>query len=400
MKTNQILVRYGELSTKGKNRSSFIGRLRDNVRQTFSDLEQIHIKAERDRMFITSDDEQELAQVIERLPYVFGIQSFSPVTACELDIEAMKKTAEAVIAKIEDTDKSFKVSVKRPYKEFPYEKPEIMKELSSHVLRAFPDLKVQMKDPEIDLKVEVRKEAVYMMAEVIQGAGGLPVGAGGKALLMLSGGLDSPVAGYHMLKRGVRLDLIHFFSPPFTNDRAKEKVFDLAERLSQFGSSVKLHVIPFTKLQQEVHKQVPDNITMTSTRRMMMRVADLVLAETNCRAIVTGESLGQVASQTLESMQAINAVTNTPVLRPLIAMDKLEIIDIAQQIETYDISIRPFEDCCTIFTPANPKTKPKLEKVEYYENFVSFDELIEEAVAEREIIKFPRPKVNQFEDLL
>ena len=400
MKTNQILVRYGELSTKGKNRSSFIGRLRDNVRQTFSDLENIHIKAERDRMFITSDNEVELAQVIERLPTVFGIQSFSPVTACELNLEAMKRTAEAVVANLENTEKTFKVSVKRPYKEFPHEKPEIMKELSSHVLRIFPDLQVQMKHPEIDLKVEVREEAVYMMAEVIQGAGGLPVGAGGKALLMLSGGLDSPVAGYHMLKRGVRLELIHFFSPPFTNERAKEKVFDLAERLSQFGSSVHLHIIPFTKLQQEVHKQVPDNITMTSTRRMMMRVADLVLAETNCRAIITGESLGQVASQTLESLQAINAVTTTPILRPLIATDKLEIIETAHQIGTYDISIRPYEDCCTIFTPANPKTKPKLEKVERYENFISFDELIQEAVTEREIIKFPQAKSSPFEDLL
>lgn len=400
MKTNQILVRYGELSTKGKNRSSFIGRLRDNVRQTFSDLKQIRIKAERDRMFITSDNEQELAQVIERLPFVFGIQSFSPVTACELDMDMMKKTAEAVIAKLDNTDKSFKVSVKRPFKAFPHDKLEIMKEISTYVLKEFPNLKVQMKNPEIDLKIEVREEAVYMMAEVIKGAGGLPVGAGGKALLMLSGGLDSPVAGYHMLKRGVRLELIHFFSPPFTNDRAKEKVYDLAERLSQFGSSVNLHIIPFTNLQQEVHKQVPDNITMTSTRRMMMRVADLVLAETNCRAIVTGESLGQVASQTLESLQAINAVTNTPILRPLIATDKLEIIETAQQIDTYDISIRPFEDCCTIFTPANPKIRPKLEKVEYYENFVSFDELIKKAVAERETIKFPRIKVDQFEGLL
>ncbi|ANU25748.1 tRNA uracil 4-sulfurtransferase ThiI [Planococcus versutus] len=400
MKTNQILVRYGELSTKGKNRSSFIGRLRDNVRQTFSDLKQIRIKAERDRMFITSDNEQELAQVIERLPFVFGIQSFSPVTACNLDMDMMKKTAEVVIAKLDNTDKSFKVSVKRPFKAFPHDKLEIMKEISTYVLKEFPNLKVQMKNPEIDLKIEVREEAVYMMAEVIKGAGGLPVGASGKALLMLSGGLDSPVAGYHMLKRGVRLELIHFFSPPFTNDRAKEKVYDLAERLSQFGSSVNLHIIPFTNLQQEVHKQVPDNITMTSTRRMMMRVADLVLAETNCRAIVTGESLGQVASQTLESLQAINAVTNTPILRPLIATDKLEIIETAQQIDTYDISIRPFEDCCTIFTPANPKIRPKLEKVEYYENFVSFDELIKKAVAERETIKFPRTKVDQFEGLL
>src|SRR5690606_9271340 len=223
------------------------------------------------------------------------------------------------------------------------------------------------KKPDIELKVDIRENGACLMAEVIQGAGGLPIGASGKALLMLSGGLDSPVAGYHMLKRGVRLELIHFFSPPFTNERAKEKVLDLADKLSHFGSSVNLHIIPFTKLQQEVHKQVPDNITMTSTRRMMMRVADKVLEATDCRAIITGESLGQVASQTLESLYAINAVTNTPVLRPLIAVDKLEIIETAQQIGTHDISIRPFEDCCTIFTPANPKIKPKLDKVEYYE---------------------------------
>ncbi|WKA56130.1 tRNA uracil 4-sulfurtransferase ThiI [Planococcus shixiaomingii] len=402
MKTSQILVRYGELSTKGKNRSSFIGRLRDNVRQTFSDLSSIRIKAERDRMFITSDNEEEIQQVIDRLPAVFGIQSFSPVIEAELDLEAMKQAAFKVVDKLEREGKTFKVSVKRPYKEFPHEKMEIMHEIGSHVLRNFPELTVQMQHPDIELKVEIREEAVYMMAEVIAGAGGLPVGAGGKGLLMLSGGLDSPVAGYHMLKRGVRLELIHFFSPPFTNDRAKEKVFDMAEKLSQFGSSVNLHIIPFTKLQQEVHKQVPDNITMTSTRRMMMRVADKVLEETNCKAIITGESLGQVASQTLESLNAINAVTHTPVLRPLIAVDKLDIIETAQKIGTYDISIRPFEDCCTIFTPANPKTKPKLEKVEYYENFVSFDELIQEAVDQREIVKFPRVKENEmvYEDLL
>jgi thiamine biosynthesis protein ThiI len=302
--------------------------------------------------------------------------------------------------KLDTDNKSFKVSVKRPYKAFPHEKPEIVRAVGSQVLRNYPGLSVQMKDSDIDLKIEVREEGAFMMAETIQGAGGLPVGAGGKALLMLSGGIDSPVAGYHMLKRGVRLELIHFFSPPFTNERAKEKVFDLAEKLSRFGSSVNLHIIPFTKLQQEVHKQVPDNITMTSTRRMMMRVSDLVLAETKCQAIVTGESLGQVASQTLQSLNAINAVTNTPVLRPLIAMDKLDIIETAQRIGTYDISIRPFEDCCTIFTPANPKTKPKLEKVEYYEKFVSFEELIQEAAAERETIKFPRAKVAAFEDLL
>lgn len=400
MKTNQILVRYGELSTKGKNRSSFIGRLRDNVRQTFSDLQGVRVKAERDRMFIYSDSEEEITQVLTRLQKVFGIQSYSPVTQCELNLESMKEAAMTVMEKTAHAGKSFKVSVKRPYKAFPHEKPEIVQTIGSHVLRNFPGLTVQMKNPEIELKIEVRAEGVFMMAETIAGAGGLPVGASGKALLLLSGGIDSPVAGYHMLKRGVRLELIHFFSPPFTNERAKQKVFDLAEKLSQFGSSIRLHVIPFTALQQEVHKQVPDNITMTSTRRMMMRLADQVREETGCQAIITGESLGQVASQTLESLAAINAVTHTPVLRPLIAVDKLDIIETAQQIDTYDISIRPYEDCCTIFTPANPKTKPKLEKVEYYEKFVSFDGLIQEAVENREIIKFPRPKKAVFDDLL
>ncbi len=400
MKTNQILVRYGELSTKGKNRSSFIGRLRDNVRQTFSDLQGVRVKAERDRMFIYSDSEAEIEQVLTRLQKVFGIQSYSPVTQCELNLEAMQEAAMTVMEKTSNAGKSFKVSVKRPYKAFPHEKPEIVQTIGSHVLRNFPGLTVQMKNPEIELKIEVRAEGVFMMAETIAGAGGLPVGASGKALLLLSGGIDSPVAGYHMLKRGVRLELIHFFSPPYTNERAKQKVFDLAEKLSQFGSSIRLHVIPFTALQQEVHKQVPDNITMTSTRRMMMRLADQVREETGCQAIITGESLGQVASQTLESLAAINAVTNTPVLRPLIAVDKLDIIETAQQIDTYDISIRPYEDCCTIFTSANPKTKPKLEKVEYYEKFVSFDGLIQDAVENREIIKFPRPKKAAFDDLL
>lgn len=400
MKTNQILVRYGELSTKGKNRSSFIGRLRDNVHHTFSDLGKLKIKAERDRMFINSDSEEDMEKVIARLPKVFGIQSFSPVTETELSLEAMQKAAVALVGKMELQGKSFKVSVRRANKDFELQKPEILHGIGSHVLRTYPELSVQMKNPDIELKVEIREKAAYMTAEVIKGAGGLPIGAGGKALLMLSGGLDSPVAGYHMLKRGVRLELIHFFSPPFTNERAKEKVLDLAEKLSEFGSSVNLHIIPFTKLQQEVHKQVPDNITMTSTRRMMMRVADKVLEATDSKAIITGESLGQVASQTLESLYAINAVTNTPVLRPLISSDKLEIIETAMQIGTHDISIRPYEDCCTIFTPANPKTKPKLDKVEYYEGFVAFEELIQEAVDEREIIKFPRPKKDEFEDIL
>lgn len=400
MRTNQILIRYGELSTKGRNRKAFIASLRHNILQLFAGMPSVRIKAERDRMFLFCDDEQDMEDIIKRLPNVFGIQSFSPVTETSLDLAVMKETALSIIKKMDTQGKSFKVSVKRPYKEFPYEKPEIMQAIGGYVLGNTPELTVSMKNPDIDLNVEIRKDAAYMMAETIKGAAGLPIGAGGKALLMLSGGIDSPVAGYHMLKRGVKLDLIHFFSPPFTTERAKEKVLDLAEKLSGFGSPVTLHIIPFTEIQQEVHKQVPDNITMTSTRRMMMRIADSVRAKTDCKAIITGESLGQVASQTLDSLQAINAVTTTPILRPLIAQDKLEIIETAQAIDTYEISIRPFEDCCTIFTPANPKTKPKTDKVEHYESFVSFDDMIDKAVANREIIKFPRIQEQRFEDML
>lgn len=400
MKTNQILIRYGELSTKGRNRKAFISRLRNNILTLFADIPTVRIKAERDRMFLFCDDEKGMEEIIERLPYVFGIQSFSPVTETGLDLSEMKETALRLVGKMDTLDKSFKVSVKRPFKEFPHEKPEIMRTIGGYVLGNTPELSVAMKNPDIDLNVEIRKDAAYMMAETIQGAAGLPIGAGGRALLMLSGGIDSPVAGYHMLKRGVKLDLIHFFSPPFTTERAKEKVLDLAEKLSGFGAPVTLHIIPFTELQQEVHKQVPDNMTMTSTRRMMMRVADSVRAKADCKAIITGESLGQVASQTLDSLQAINAVTTTPILRPLIAQDKLDIIATAQAIGTYDISIRPFEDCCTIFTPANPKTKPKTDKVEHYESFVSFDEMIDKAVANRDVIEFPRKQDQHFEGLL
>ncbi|WP_342543737.1 tRNA uracil 4-sulfurtransferase ThiI [Paenisporosarcina sp. FSL H8-0542] len=400
MEWKEILIRYGELSTKGRNRSSFTGRLRDNIRYAFADLPKFQIETERDRMFIRPNEQETMNQLIERLPQIFGIQSFSPVASCSHDLEDIKQTAIKVVESIDRKDKTFKVTVKRSYKPFEMETNELQQFVGANVLRTFPEIQVQMKKPDIELRVEVRRDAVYMMAEVIPGAGGLPIGSNGKSLLMLSGGIDSPVAGYQMLKRGVRLDAIHFHSPPFTSERSKEKVMDLADKLSRFGASVKLHIIPFTAIQQEIQKQIPDNVSMTTTRRMMLKIADLVREETQALAIITGESLGQVASQTLESLTAINAVTNTPVLRPLISYDKQDIIEIAQQIDTYEVSIRPYEDCCTIFTPASPKTKPKLEKVEYYESFKTFDDMITEAVNEREIIMFPKKKQDKFSDLL
>ncbi|MFF2755345.1 tRNA uracil 4-sulfurtransferase ThiI [Psychrobacillus sp. NPDC058041] len=400
MKWEKILVRYGELSTKGKNRKAFITQLRNNIKFSFMDLQNFKMTAERDRMFLTSKDDNEIQQLIKRLPKIFGIQSFSPVASCSQEMDDIQATALKIIASLDNQDKSFRVTVKRTDKRFPLDTYELQRTVASHVLKQFPSLKVKMKEPEIDLRIEVLTDAVYMMAEVIPGAGGMPLGSNGRSLLMLSGGIDSPVAGYMLLKRGVRLDAIHFHSPPFTSERSKEKVMDLANQLSHFGATVRLHVIPFTEIQQSIQSQIPDNVSMTTTRRMMMKIADIVREEIGALGIVTGESLGQVASQTLESLTAINAVSTTPVFRPLISFDKLEIIDIARKIGTYETSILPFEDCCTIFTSSCPKTKPKLEKVEYYESFKDFDELINDAVKNREVFSFPNKKNNNFENLL
>lgn len=401
MKWHEILVRYGEITTKGRNRNQFINRLRDNIKATFKDLDDMKIRLERDRMYIRSSSDEEMEQLIQRLPDVFGIQSFSPVAECPTDLDAMKALGKEIVSTLDYAGKSFKVNVKRSFKRFPLETYELNRELASYVLTELPGMTVEMKNPDIELRVEVREEATYMMVDIIPGAAGLPVGSNGKALLLLSGGIDSPVAAYLMMKRGVTVEAIHFFSPPFTSDQSLGKVKELCQIISKFGGKVKLHVIPFTEIQQTIQQAVPKNVTMTTTRRLMMQIADIVRSETKCKALVTGENLGQVASQTLDSLAAINAVTNTPILRPLITYDKLEIIDIAQKIGTYETSIVPFEDCCTVFTPANPKTKPRVEKMEYYESFTDFDEMIAKAVRNREIHTFPKKEVvSDFDDLL
>lgn len=401
MKWHEILIRYGEISTKGKNRKQFISRLRENLRFVFQDVTDLRIRSEHDRMYLRSSHEHEMAILLERLPRVFGIQSFSPVAECKTDLEEMKALAVKIVEGIDYKGKTFKVNVRRAYKKFELDTYELNRDLAGHVLTTLPGMTVQMKNPEIELVVEVRENGTYMMVEKIPGATGLPVGSNGKALLLLSGGIDSPVAAYFIMKRGVRIEAIHFFSPPFTSDQSLEKVKDLCQQISQFGGKVRLHIIPFTEIQQIIQQNVPENVTMTSTRRMMMKISDLVRKEIDAKVLVTGENLGQVASQTLESLAAINDVTTTPILRPLITYDKLEIIDIAQKIGTYETSIRPYEDCCTVFTPASPKTKPKIDKMNYYESFTDFDEMIERAIQNREIHDFPRKKeVDAFDDLL
>lgn len=375
MNYNRILVRYGEISTKGRNRKMFTAKLRENILQALKDFPTISVSASRDRLHIQLGEENG-EEIIPRLEKIFGIQSFSPVVKVAQDIEEISQAGLALVQKSFTPGKTFKVSARRADKKFSMDTNELNYEVGSYILRNMDGLKVDVKNPDINLNVEVRKEGVYLSSEIYQGSTGMPVGASGKAMLMLSGGIDSPVAGYLTMKRGVEIEAVHFHSPPFTSERAKQKVIDLSKKLSAFSGKVKLHIIPFTKIQQTIHDQVPENYTMTSTRRMMLRIADEIREKNEGLALVTGESLGQVASQTLESMQAINDVTNTPVLRPLIAMDKLEIIDIAQKIDTHDISILPYEDCCTIFTPPAPKTRPKKDKVTYYESFVDFDTLI------------------------
>ena len=386
MKWNQLLVRYGELTLKGRNRKEFIRQLKKNVKFRLKGLDDVQVEANHDRMIIRSPHTENIDEIIERLPNVFGIHSYSPIAVCEPTLEAIQEKALEVMNTLDYEGKTFKVEVKRADKTFPHTSQEMRQILGAHILRNTEGLTVQMKKPEITLHVDIRRGEGQISAIRYEGAGGLPVGANGKSLLLLSGGIDSPVAGYLMMKRGVSIEAIHFASPPFTSDMAKEKVIDLAEELSAFGPTVKVHVIPFTKIQQTIDAEIPSGLTMTTTRRLMMMIADRLREEIGALGIVTGESLGQVASQTLESMTAINAVTSTPIIRPLVTYDKSEIIELSQHIGTYETSIRPYEDCCTVFTPANPKTKPKVEEVERFEEKVDFEPMIEEALRTREII--------------
>lgn len=390
----EILIRYGELTTKGRNRKDFIQRLKNNIKYIFSDIDPLTIRAEHDRMHIELENEEQFETLMEKLPRVFGIQSFSPVAIAEKDMASIQQVAQQIMDRYKDQKITFKVEAHRSDKTFPFKTYDIQKAVGGYLLKNNSNLSVDVKHPDVELRVEIRKEAAYLMSEVIHGAGGMPVGSNGKTLLLLSGGIDSPVAGYLMMKRGVRIDAIHFYSPPYTSEQSLQKVKDLANELTKFGSSIRLHVIPFTELQVLIKDTVPSEMLMTTTRRMMMKIADRVREEIGALGIVTGESLGQVASQTLESLTAINEVTNTPVLRPLISFDKLEIIEIAKQIGTYEISIKPYEDCCTIFTPANPKTKPKIERVAHFESKADFDEYIERAVKNREVYTFPEKRVT------
>lgn len=377
---SEIMVRYGELSTKGKNRKSFIMQLAQNVRSTLSDFPNIKIKADRDRMHLLLNGEDSHA-VIEKLQKVFGIQNFSPSIKVEKSIPALIIAVQAVMKEIYTGTESFKITAKRSDHDFEQTSEELNLTLGNAVIDIFPDIKVQMKRPDINLRVEIRLDAAYISYETIQGAGGLPVGTSGKGMLMLSGGIDSPVAGYFAMKRGVEIEAVHFASPPYTSEQALQKAKDLTAKLAPYVGSIQFIEVPFTKVQETIKEVVPQGYWMTLTRRMMLRITDEICQLRHGLIILNGESLGQVASQTLQSMVAINEVTNRPVVRPVATMDKLEIIEVAQEIDTFELAIQPFEDCCTIFAPPQPKTRPKLEKVHEYEERFDVEGLVQEALA-------------------
>lgn len=380
MQYSEIMIRYGELSTKKKNRMRFINKLKNNMEHVLSIYPDVSVKTDRDRghVYLNGTDYHEVA---ESLKEIFGIQAFSPSFKVEKNVDTLVKAVQEIMTSVYKDGMTFKITAKRSDHSFELDSRALNHTLGDAVFSVLPNIKAQMKQPDINLKVEIRDEAAYISYEDIRGAGGLPVGTSGKGMLMLSGGIDSPVAGYLALKRGVDIEAVHFASPPYTSPGALKKAHDLTRKLTKFGGNIQFIEVPFTEIQEEIKAKAPEAYLMTLTRRFMMRITDRIREDRNGLVIINGESLGQVASQTLESLQAINAVTATPIIRPVVTMDKLEIIDIAQKIDTFDISIQPFEDCCTIFAPDRPKTNPKIKNTEQYEKRMDVEGLVERAVA-------------------
>ena len=378
MKT-RILIRYGELSTKGRNKKMFTQKLASNIKKALVDFPQVKVIPDYDFMYLDLHEAPEEA-VIEKVKPIFGIQSISPVYIVEKDMEVAKKVVLDLLSQEDLEGKTFKIMTRRSDHTFEMDTNQINLFLGDAVLEAFPDIKVQLKQPDITVRIDVRREHLMVSLKTIQGAGGLPVGTSGRVMLMLSGGIDSPVAGYLAMKRGMEIQCVHFASPPYTSPQALEKTKLLAAKIARFGGSIQFLTVPFSRIQEEIKKSVPEAYLMTIMRRFMLRITDQLRENARALAIANGESVGQVASQTLDSMVAINDVTNTPIIRPVATMDKLDIIKVAEEIDTFELSIQPFEDCCTVFAPPSPKTKPKLEKARQYEQRLDVEGLIKEAV--------------------
>ncbi|HJA68723.1 MAG TPA: tRNA 4-thiouridine(8) synthase ThiI [Firmicutes bacterium] len=380
-----ILVKVGEIHLKGQNRPYFERRLMDNIRNALYGSE-AQVSIAQSRIYVKNISDDFLDEALDRLTRVFGIHAVSPALQVEKNMEEIMRTAVKMLMDARIEKGTFKVKARRADKHFPIQSPEIAVMTGEYILE-HTHLTVDVVNPEHLVQIEVRESAAYVYVREIPCAGGMPVGTGGRAALLLSGGIDSPVAGYMIARRGVVIDAVHFHSFPHTSERAKEKVISLAGLLSRYCGEIRLNVVPFTKIQEEIYEKCPDKYLTVIMRRYMMKIAEQAARRSGAGALITGESIGQVASQTLNALYCTDAAVNMPVFRPLIGMDKLEIMDIARKIGTYDTSILPYEDCCTVFTPRHPATKPGLEKVIEAEQVLEEEKLINEALEGMEIIK-------------
>jgi thiamine biosynthesis protein ThiI len=387
-----ILIKNGEIALKGLNRSNFEDLLIKNLKWRLKPVGSFIIRKAQSTIYCEpADDSIDLDDAIDRVGRVFGIAAFSRALAVEKDFSAIAAAAPDYLEDTLRAAKTFKVEARRSDKRFPMTSPEICRELGGVLLSRFPHLKVNVEKPDVVVYAEIREREAYLHAGKIRGAGGIPIGSSGRAALLVSGGIDSPVAGYMMAKRGLELIGIHFVSPPYTSDRALQKVVTLMEKMSRYCGRMKLFVVPFTKIQEEIRDRCPEDLFTIIMRRIMMKIADKIAKDNDCAALITGESVGQVASQTVGALACTDVATRMPVFRPVIGMDKEEIIRIAREIDTFETSILPYEDCCTVFTPKHPRTKPKLHFVEEAENLLDCEALMAEAVAGVDIIEI-RPQ--------
>jgi len=380
-----VLVRYGEIILKGLNRPVFEDLLVKNIRQALKDECELKIYKAQATIYIEPKDDSCTDSIVHKLKKVFGIVSIVVAYPAEKNMDDVEKQIVENFANELKSAKTFKVIAKRSDKKFHMQSPEICEEIGGRILEAFPNLTVDVKNPEINLYVEIREEA-YVHLDKIQGAGGMPSGSNGKAMLLLSGGIDSPVAGYMIGKRGVYMEAVHFFSYPYTSDRAKDKVLKLASIIASYTGSLKVHIVPFTDIQLEIRDKCPEEHLTLVMRRFMMAIAERIAQKRGCQALITGESIGQVASQTMSALAVTDDAVNMPVFRPLIGMDKEEIVEISRKIDTFETSILPYEDCCTVFTPRHPTTKPKIERIVFSQEKLDIERLINEAVEGTETI--------------
>lgn len=391
MQYDMLILRFGEVTIKGKNRTRFENTALHHVRRVLVPYPEVIVRKEYGRIYVELHG-TDINRVLPLLKNIFGITSICLVQRAKSELVDIQSIALSFMTEVmrEQTGQrsvTFKVSARRVWKVFPHGSQELNHLIGTPILRAFPELKVDVNRPEIDLRIEVREDSTYMYYNVIPAVGGFPLGSNGKALLLLSGGIDSPVAGWSALRRGLEIECVHFHSFPFTSERAQQKVLDLAQVLAGYAGKIKVHMVPFTEIQTRFTQTGHDNLIITLMRRAMLRIATKLAERHRALALVTGDSLGQVASQTLGSMNVIGKATDIPILRPLVMMDKTEIIDISQEIGTYDLSILPFEDCCTLFVPKSPSTNPNLRVVESIEHHIEgLSELIDEAVKNTETI--------------